>query len=68
MKVKFEAIDFIDKSLLPVFGISGVLDYTSNLRVSPPPENATEVISQFTELVPGIKQYFVARHFSFHTS
>ena len=67
MKIKQEQIEFVDKILLPIFGISSVIDYESSISVKIIKENKT-IIDKLNNNINKLKIIFPVREFSLHKS
>jgi hypothetical protein len=67
MKIKQEQIQFVDKILLPFFGIKSVIDYESSISVKIIKENKT-IINKLNNNIDELKKVFPVREFSLHKS
>ena len=65
MKSLISQIEFIDKKLLPLFGISNLLDYKTTLCISNP-DALTIDLNKFNELLTEFREKFHAKNFSLH--
>lgn len=65
MKDKFKQIEFMDKTLLPIYGIKSVQDYSTKVSLNDIKKNKT-IIQQLNDILPELKDIFPVKEFNLH--
>lgn len=65
MKYTIKHYEFIDKKLLPMFGIKSICDYQTTISYDDLSKNA-DFLDNINELIPELKKLFTVREFSLH--
>lgn len=67
MKNKLDQIKFIDKALLPIFGIKSIIDYKTEISVKTLKKD-TDFLNRLNNELGGLKDNFPVREFSLNKS
>lgn len=65
MKIKKEQIKYLDKTLLPIYGIKSITDYNSPVSIKSIKDNP-KIIKELNQNIDGLKAFFPVREFSLH--
>jgi hypothetical protein len=69
MKSLYLQIEFIDKKLLPIFGISCVTDYENKIYIDEKEQHNNNInLEQLNELITEFREVFNSKNFSLHKS
>lgn len=67
MKSLYLQIEFIDKKLLPTFGISSVTDYENKIYIDEKEQHNNNInLNQLNELITEFREVFNSKNFSLH--